>query len=173
MVTVKRFLFVLAALFIISGILGGCGYSVYRHASLPFQEISIGLIENRTVEPKLQDKLERALTEEFLKQGISINPSAQYKITGIVRAFDMVAIASKDNIGVEYRVTFDADFTLVEGPKKIRDIKNIRSPFIVSFRSYKGSPNLSNLLAAEEVAEDQVANNVAMEIVGALIYIKK
>ncbi len=169
----NRFLFVSAALFIIFGLLHGCGYSVYRHTSLPFQEISIGLIENRTVEPKLQDRLERALTEEFLKQGISINPSAQYKITGIVRVFDMVAIASKDDIGVEYRVAIDADFTLLEGGKKVRDIKNIRSPFIVSFRSYKGSPNLSNLLAAKEVAEDQVANDVAIEIVGALIYIKK
>jgi hypothetical protein len=161
-----RFAF-LMNIVIAAALLNGCGYSVHRHASLPFQEIGIGTIENRTVEPKLQDRLQRALAEEFLKQGISVSPSAPHKINGVINAFDMAGISAKDNISVEYRVIIDADFALFDGEKKIRDIKHVQSPFIVSFT---GAANLNSLLAAKEVAEDKAMNDVAMEIVGALMF---
>ena len=170
-VGVKRlspsFVFFVSA-FISMAVLHGCGYSVHRHISLPFKEISIGTIENRTLEPKLQDMLQRALTEEFLKQGISVIPSARYKITAVIRTFTLVGISAKDNINVEYRVIMGVDFTVLEGGKTIKEIKNVQSPFISAFT---GAANMGNLLAAKEVAEESLANDVAMEIVGALIYI--
>ena len=59
---------VLAGAFLLSG----CGYSVHRQSDLPFSEIQIGTIENKTLEPKLQDKLHTALTEEFMQNGIMV-----------------------------------------------------------------------------------------------------
>ncbi len=52
--------------------LSGCGYTIHTKASLPFEDIQIGTIENKTYEPKLQDRLNKSLTEEFLKQGIAV-----------------------------------------------------------------------------------------------------
>lgn len=145
----------------------GCGYSIHGQASLPFREIGIGDIENRTLEPKLQDKLHRALVEEFRKQGISVTPSAEYRITGVINNFNMVGLSEKEDIVVEYSVIVNADFRLVDREGKVREIKNITSPFIVSFT---GSEDLGRLLATREIAEERALRDIAMEIVGVLIY---
>lgn len=153
--------------FALSIFLGGCGYSVHRHSSLPFTEISLGPIENKTHEPKLQDKLHRALIREFLKQGIGINPSAGHKLSGVINNFSMIGLSDKDGITVEYRVVVDADFKFIDGEGNTRDMKNIGAPFIVSLT---GSEDLGKLLAAREVAQKRALNDIAMEIAGMLIY---
>jgi hypothetical protein len=52
-----------------------------------------------------------------------------------------------------------------DGKKRV--IKNAGSPFIVSFAS---AEDLGALLAKKELAEVKAARDVAMRIVGALIY---
>lgn len=148
-------------------LLNGCGYSVHRYSSLPFTEIKIGLIENRTLEPRLQDKLHKALTEEFLNHGISINPAAGLKITGIIHNFDMVVLSEKNGVAVEYQIVIKADFRIIDEKGDIKDIKNISSPFIVSF---SGAEEFGRLLANRDVAEERALSDVAMQIVGSLIY---
>lgn len=144
-----------------------CGYSVFRHSSLPFTEIAISHIENKTLEPKLQDKLHKALTEEFLRQGISVNPSAGHKLAGVIREFGMVSLSEKKGITIEYRVDVKADFSLFSGEGKKIEIKNISSPFIVSF---VGSEDFGTLLANRDVAEEKALKEVAIQIVSELIY---
>jgi outer membrane lipopolysaccharide assembly protein LptE/RlpB len=148
-------------------LLGGCGYSVQRHAALPFTEISLGRIENTTLEPKLQDKLFEALTQEFMKQGISVDPSAKLKLTGTINRFDLIGLSEKNGITAEYRVVVHITFRLIDEEGKTRKTMTIKSPFIVSFTA---SQDLGTLIATKEVAEERAMADIAMELVGELIY---
>jgi len=145
----------------------GCGYSVHRQSDLPFKEIRIGTIENRTLEPKLQDKLYAALAEEFMKNGISVTRSAERKISAVVHTFDMTVLSEKNGVAVEYLVVVKADFIVEEKDGQKKALTNIDSPFIISLAS---SDDLSILLAKKELVEEKALRDVAMRIVGALIY---
>ncbi len=148
-------------------LLSGCGYSVYTHSDLPFKEIKIGTIENRTLEPKLQDKLHAALTEEFMKNGIMVNPYADTKISAVLHKFDMTVLSEKKEITIEYRVLINADFIVEDKDGRKKEFKKIDSPFIVSLAS---SEDLATLLAKKELVEERAMRDVAMRIIGALIY---
>ena len=145
----------------------GCGYSLHPQSALPAKEVSIGLIENRTVEPKLQDKLQRALTEEFMKQGIRVSRAAEYKITGTVNSFDLVGLSEKGGVMVEYRVTMSAEFRLLDSGGRVVTVKNISAPFIVTLTD---QGDLGRLLALKDTAEERAVADIAMEIVGALMF---
>lgn len=148
-------------------LLGGCGYSLHRHASLPFKEINVGRIDNATVEPKLQDKLSNALTEEFTRQGILVTPDAQLNLAGRITRFDMISLSEKEGVTVEYRVIVHADFTMTDAKGKVLATRHVSSPFIVSFT---GTGDLTNLLASRDVAEERAMKDLSEELVGTLIY---
>ncbi len=145
----------------------GCGYSVHRQPALPFTDIHIAPIENKTLEPKLQDKLHKALVKEFLKHGVHMNPASGTTLTGIIDIFEMFTLSVKNDTTVEYRVNAAVSFTFHGKNGEIREIKDIRSPFIVSFSS---SEALSETLANRDTAEERALEDVAMQIVGILIY---
>jgi len=154
-------------LFVFLLLMSGCGYSIHPQSALPAKEVEIGLIENMTVEPKLQDKLQRALTEEFMKQGIRVGRGAEYRITGAVNSFDLVSLSEKGGITVEYRVMVSAEFRLLNREGRVIEVKNISAPFIVSLTD---PGDLGNLLALKDTAEERAMADIAMEIVGALIF---
>lgn len=161
----RPFFIIPAIIFLL--IASGCGYSVYRHADLPYKEISIGVIENKTLQPKLQDKLHRALTEELLRQGISVNKTSAYRLSGVINKFELSSLSEKQEVTIQYRVVLNADFRLTGDAGKTLEIKKITSPFIVSFTA---SEDLGRLLAARDVAEERALRDIASEVVGALIY---
>ncbi|MBI5633233.1 MAG: hypothetical protein HZA15_07130 [Nitrospirae bacterium] len=145
----------------------GCGYSVHRKADLPFDEIRIGKIENLSLAPKLQDKLHKALVREFTRNGITVTSSAGNVLSGIVRKFEMSSLAEKKDITIEYRITVDADFTHRDDDGKVIEIKRVMSPFIISS---SGSRDMALLIGSRDMAEDKAVADIAIEIVGALIY---
>lgn len=158
------------SLFIVSCLLlglSGCGYSLYTKASLPFQSIRIVRIENKTVEPKLQDRLYKALTEEFLKEGIAVSPQAGYKLSCTIYHFELKLLAEQSNVATDYEVIIKGNFELTDPSGKKKEFKDIGAPFIVSFA---GSGPLDELLASKEVASDKAIKDMATEIVGLLIY---
>jgi hypothetical protein len=144
----------------------GCGYTLHGKSALPFDEIQIERIENRTLEPKLQDRFHRVITEEFLKNGITVSPNAEYKLSGTITFFEMHVLAERD-VAVEYEVVMRGDFKLVSPSGDIKDLKGIGSPFIVSF---PGSGLLEDVLAFKELASERALRDMATEIVGILIY---
>jgi outer membrane lipopolysaccharide assembly protein LptE/RlpB len=148
-------------------IVTGCGYRIHGHSSLPFTEINIGQIENKTLQPKLQDKLQRVLTEEFLKQGIKVSPAAELKLSGTVHKFSMAGLSEKKGTTVEYTIDIVADFKLIDREGSVRETKNIKSPFIVSFTS---SNELGMLLSNRDLAEEKALADIAAQLVGALIF---
>jgi hypothetical protein len=145
----------------------GCGYTMYGRATLPFDSIQIGTIENTTVEPKLQDKLYQTLTEEFLKQGIIVSPDADYKLSGKINRFEMRILSEKSGIATEYEVNIKGDFQLVTPSGDIQDFKNIGSPFIVSLQS---KDVLEDIIAKKERVSKKALRDMAMEIIANLIY---
>ncbi|MEW6214525.1 MAG: LptE family protein [Nitrospirota bacterium] len=145
----------------------GCGYTIHSKTSLSFDSIQIGKIENRTFEPKLQDRLHKALTEEFLKHGISIHQNADYKISGIIHLFELRVLSEKEGSAAEYEVTIKGDFRLVEPTGDIKEFKNIGSPFIVSFPC---TGLMEDMIAFKELASERAIRDMAMEIVGILSY---
>jgi len=147
--------------------LSGCGYSVYTHSDLPFKEIKIGTIENKTLEPKLQDRLHAALAEEFMKNGIMVNPYADTKISAVLHEFDLSVLSEKKEITIEYRVLINADFIVEYKDGRKKEFRKINSPFIISFAS---SDDLATLLAKKDLVEERAMRDVAMRIIGALIY---
>jgi hypothetical protein len=158
------------ALFIVSCLLlavAGCGYSIHTKATMPFQSIRIVRIENKTVEPKLQDKLYLALTEEFLKEGVAVSPDASYKLTGTINSFELKILAEESDVATEYEVIIKASFELTDPSGKKKEFKDIGAPFIVSFA---GAGPLNELIASKEVASEKAIRDMATEIVGVLIY---
>jgi hypothetical protein len=124
-------------------------------------------MENNTLEPKLQDRLCNALTDEFLKQGIDVNRNAGYKLSGTIKDFELRILSEKTDIAAEYEVIIRGDFKLVDPSGNIKEFKNIGSPFIVSFQS---SEALVDVLALKELASERAIRDMAMEIVYSLIY---
>jgi hypothetical protein len=144
-----------------------CGYTIHGKKSLLFDSIQITRIENRTFEPKLQDRLHNALTEEFLKQGIAVYPEAGYKLSGTIHLFELRVLSEKSDIAAEYEVIIKGDFRLVDPSGNVREFKNIGSPFIVSFES---SDLLEDVLALKELASEKAIRDMAGEIISVLIY---
>ena len=145
----------------------GCGYTLQNRTALPFDSIQIQGIENKTLEPKLQDRLYRALTEEFLKHGISIQSNADYKLSGTIKLYELHVLSARSDTAMEYEVVIRGDFRLVGPSGNAKDFKNIGSPFIVSFPV---SGMLENVLAFKELASERAIRDMAMEIVGVLVY---
>jgi hypothetical protein len=145
----------------------GCGYTLHGKASLPFHAIHIGIIENRTVEPKLQDKLYQTLTDEFLKQGIAVYHRADYQLKGKIDQFELRIMSETSDVATEYEVIIKGDFTITGPSGYIKELKDVGSPFIISF---SGSGQLTTLLSFKELASDRAVRDMAQEIVAALIY---
>lgn len=145
----------------------GCGYSLHGRASLPFQAVNIGVIENGTYEPKLQDKLSQALSAEFLSQGIVIHPEADYRLQGKIKLFELRILSETADVATEYEIIIRGDFTITDGSGNIREYKDIGSPFFVSF---PGSGQLTTMLAVKELAAERAVRDMARQIVAALIY---
>jgi len=145
----------------------GCGYRVHRQVSLPFTEIRIGRIVNQTLEPKLQDRLHKALTEEFVKQGIRVSSSAPLTLTGTVTRFDLSTLSEKGGVTLDYRLAVEAVFSLTNREGKIVETKKISGPFIVSFSA---SEDMGRLLATKDLAGENACRDIALRLVGALIY---
>jgi hypothetical protein len=147
----------------------GCGYAIHGKVSLPFDSIQVGKLENTTLEPKLQDKLQMALTEEFLKQGIDVNPNAGYKLSGMINQFELRILSEKGGLATEYEVIIKGDFSLVDPSGNTEDFKNLGSPFIVSFQS-SDTLELEKVLALKESVSERAIRDMAIEIVSILIY---
>ncbi len=151
----------------VAGIITGCGYRVHGRQSLPFTEVRIAAVENTTYEPKLQDRLHRALTEEFLRQGVHVSSAAGNTLSCAVRRFDIIELSEKKGFVTEYRILIDAACRLMDASGKVTGTAAVTSPFIVSFAA---SEDFGRLISGKEAAEERATADLATEIVGNFIY---
>ncbi len=163
----KGLLFILFTCHLSLIALFGCGYSIQRQANLPFDSISIGKIENRTVEPKLQDKFQRILTETFMEYGFRIEPLSRYVIEGSIISFDLKPLSEKSLIVTEYEVIIKANFILLDTKTNERIPINIRRPFVTYFDVLG---RIEDILMHKEIATNRAIKDISLEITRSIIY---
>ncbi len=144
----------------------GCGYTIYGKADLPFRSIAINKIVNKTFEPKLEDRMQIALTDELMKSGFVIDGTSGYRINGNLTAFELKTLSVKSGVAVEYEVSVRGDFTLVDPSGKTRPLRN-HGVFIVSFPS---TDALQGVIALKERATETALRDFSIEIIASIIY---
>src|SRR5271157_1232074 len=95
-------------------LLSGCGYTIQTRANLPFDTIAVGKIENKTLEPKLEDKFHLSLAQTFSQYGFSISPSARYRLDGEIFRFNLLATTEVNLTATQYQVEMLVSFRLVD-----------------------------------------------------------
>ncbi|MDI6744406.1 MAG: LPS assembly lipoprotein LptE [Thermodesulfovibrionales bacterium] len=167
--TVHCSLFILFLLFTVHYslfTLSGCGYTLQGTATLPFTAVKIGRIENKTFEPKLEDKFQKALADELIRNGIMISKSATHVISGTINDFSLKPLSEKEGVASEYQVIIKARFFLTSPDGKVKELRN-SGVFTVSF---PGSGNIENIVAAKEQAAETAMRNLASEIRAGIVY---
>lgn len=167
--TIHYSLFTLFLLFTIHSslfTLSGCGYTLQGRDTLPFSSVKIGRIENRTFEPKLEDKFQKALADELIRNGIMISKSATHVVSGTINEFSLRPLSEKEGVASEYEVIIKARFFLTSPDGKVKELRNT-GVFTVSF---SGSGNIENIVAAKEQAAETAMRNLASEIRAGIVY---
>ena len=151
-----------------AALISGCGYTLQGRSDLPFDNISLGTIENSTVEPKLQDRMSRLLAETLMEYGVDVRPSAANRIEGTISQFNLTPVSEKSLSAIEYQITVVGDFRLVDvKTQKSQPLLSVSSPFITYFRS---SGTLVSVLAQKEAASESALRDLSRELVRRMIY---
>jgi outer membrane lipopolysaccharide assembly protein LptE/RlpB len=146
----------------------GCGYTLQGRADLPFETISLGTIQNTTVEPKLQDRMSRLLAETLMEYGFDVRPAARYKMEGSIERFTLTPVSEKSLTAIEYQITIVANFTVTDiQTQKKKSLANVSSPFNTYFRS---SGALVSVLAQKETATESALKDLSQELVRQMLY---
>jgi hypothetical protein len=144
----------------------GCGYTLYGKANLPFQSITVSKIVNKTYEPRLEDKIQIALTDELMKSGFVIDGRSGNRIEGSISSFVLNVLSTKGGVAVEYEVLIKGDFKLIDPFGKARELRH-QAFFIVSFSS---TDSLQNVVAGKELAIEKALKDFSSEIVASIIF---
>jgi hypothetical protein len=144
----------------------GCGYTLHGKKDFLASDVRIGKIENRTREPRLDDILTKALSDEALKQGLAINRASQYEIHGTIDRFDFRGVSEREEVFEAYEVIVGGKFFLrtADGGEVILKGEN---PFIYTFPA---KADLNVVFAERERAVGEAMSGLAAEIVAGIIY---
>ncbi len=78
--------------------LSSCGYHLIGSRLLPFNSITIKQVQNKTYEPRLEEKLHNALSKEFITQGIKVQRSGgDVEMEATINNFELGAIGAIDD----------------------------------------------------------------------------
>jgi hypothetical protein len=162
-----RYLSLLLVVLHILFTLFGCGYAIQTRSNLPFETLSIGKIENKTVEPKLEDMFNRLLSEIFYEYGFNLNPNSQYLLEGEIISFNLEPLVEKNLSAAQYRVIIKANFSIRNKiTNEVFPIK-VEGPFITFFKSAEG---LNIVLAQKELATEKAIKDISQEIARIIVY---
>ncbi len=142
-------------------LLAGCGYTLLR----PMESVRLGKLTNKTMEPKLDDRLTEALTHALVKRGIRIREDAPYELTGTIEKISLKTDAEKHNLAISYKVVISVTFSIRVPSGEVHALKH-NSEFIIDFVS-KGSMQevIANKDEAVSKALDDLADSIAFSLV--------
>ena len=124
--------------------------------------------DNKTHEPKLQDRLNKILTETFMEYGFRVNPAAGYRIEADITGFDLKVLSERDLTAAEYEITVKSSFRLFDtGKGTVTQLMDIRSPFVTYFST---TGRLASVIAQKEITTDRALKNLSQELVRRIIY---
>lgn len=148
-------------------LLSCCGYTIQTRANLPFNTIAVGKIENKTLEPKLDDKFNLALSQQFAQYGFGISSSARYRLDGAINDFQLIPTTEVNLAATQYQINLSANFTLTdtENGKKIPVVANSR------FTTYfTATGRIEFIMAQKELAEVSALTDLSQTLVSNLVY---
>ncbi|HSW64059.1 MAG TPA: LPS assembly lipoprotein LptE [Dissulfurispiraceae bacterium] len=150
--------------------LTGCGYTMQSRANLPFHEIDLGRVENKTHEPKLEDRLARAIGLVFPEYGFDISPHAGYRLECDIETFTMTVLSEIGLTAAEYQIATGVTMRLVETKSGKVTVMKPASPFVTYFRS---TGRIEAVMAQKELATDRAMRDVAQRAAQEIIYKKE
>src|SRR5208283_3472856 len=137
---------------ILTCFLSGCGYTIQTRATLPFETISVGTIENKTSEPKLQDRLHQSLAETLSQYGFGVSSFARYRLQGEIYRFELVPTTEVNLTATQYQIVIRASFKLVDTESGKAFPLAADSPFITYFYA-NPTDTLEEIMTQKELAE--------------------
>ncbi|RJR15898.1 MAG: hypothetical protein C4581_11130 [Nitrospiraceae bacterium] len=152
--------------FILAILVSSCGYRFIGSGSLPFDAITIKPVINNTYEPKLEERMHMALSNEFINQGMEVRSAGTDAVleTTII-TFALGAVAAVDETVKEQEIIMNVDLRLISNGK-ITEFNSVASPIKITFQS-TGTVNES--VARKESAADKACREIAKEIVSKII----
>ncbi|MCE5313187.1 MAG: LPS assembly lipoprotein LptE [Nitrospiraceae bacterium] len=145
-----------------------CGYSIQTKSDLPFQDIAIGRIDNKTFEPKLQDRFNTALAEMFAEYGFNVTGTARYRLEGEILKFELTPTAEQNLVAAQYEVRIASNFRLYDTQTRSSiQLMNVSSPFLQSFAS---TGKIGNVMASKETSAVAAMRDIARALVSNIVY---
>jgi hypothetical protein len=133
---------------------------------LPFDSINIRHIDNKTYEPRLEEKLHNALSEEFINQGIKAEDvSADITLEARITRFELGAIGAVDESVREQEIIMLVDIKVMDKDDVI-EFKSMGSPILITFQTTGTVPQAVDL---RDRATIKASREIARDIVGRII----
>ncbi len=135
-----------------------------RH--LPFSSVTIKPIQNKTYEPRLEEKLHKALSEEFISQGINVIVSnGDVTIETTITIFALGAIAAINENVQEQTITMRADVKIID-KERVIEFNSMESPIRITFQT---AGTVTDSVMQKERAIEKACREIASEIVGKMV----
>lgn len=143
-----------------------CGYHMIGSTSLPFHSVTIKHVQNKTYEPRLEEKMHNALSREFINQGIEVmNAAGEVELEATVTYFQTGAIAAVDERIKEQSIIMHVDMKLTD-QGKVTEFKSMKSPIKITFQS---TGTVTESAALKDKATDKACSEIAKELVSRVI----
>lgn len=143
-------------------VLSACGYSVRPEPNI--RSVRIGMLDNKTHEPKLSDMLKDALARQLAAAGVQPEQGAEHLVSGVLHSLSIQPLAESGGITVKFKVTLKGKFMLTQ-EKGEPVALDTPSSFIVAFGSDVPLDTLYAMRAqAVARAVDDLAADIAADI---------
>lgn len=163
---VKIHNFLILFLLVIPFFLLSCGYRLVGSKFLPFDSVTIKQVQNETYEPRLEERLHNALSNEFINQGIEVKAAnGDIDLEAVITTFALGAIGAVDETVKEQTIVMYVDIKLID-EGNITEFKRMQSPIKITFQS---TGTVSEAVARKEEATEKAASEIAKEIVSRII----
>ncbi len=163
---IRKFFFysLLAALY--SLLLLSCGYQMVGSKPLPFKSITIKSVQNKTYEPKLEDRLHNALSREFIAQGIKVmSKGGDIRMEAVITAFELRSIAAISETVQEQVIKMTVDIRLID-EARVTEFTSMESPIRITFPT---TGTVIESVVQKERAIDKASLEIAKEIISRII----
>jgi uncharacterized lipoprotein YajG len=143
-----------------------CGYHMVGSRPLPFQSVTINQVRNMTYEPKLEERLHNALSNEFISQGIRVMAmNGDVDLNATVTTFQLATIAHIDERVQEQSIILKVDVNITDENRSIQ-FRDMQSPIKITFKT---TGTVSESVAEKERATDKAFSEIAREIISKMI----
>ncbi|RJQ48019.1 MAG: hypothetical protein C4538_04490 [Nitrospiraceae bacterium] len=133
---------------------------------LPFRSITIKQVQNRTYEPRLEEKMHIALSKEFINEGIEVRAAGgDVVLEATVITFQLGAIAAVDDKIKEQSILLRVDLKLND-QGRVTEFRSMESPIKIT---YQAAGSVTESVAFKDRAIDKACSEIAKEMVSRII----